>query len=347
MMKIHASFSCTGLLMCLFFSTGSFAQETYHRIAFYNQENLFDYENDSLIKDEEYLPEGKRHWDQYRYREKSNRMAKAILSIGEWQAPDIVGVCEVENRRVLEDLVHNEVLKKLNYGIVHYDSPDRRGIDVGLLYRKDRVKVHYSKPVQVKNTEDISFKTRDILYVKLSIAGDTLHLFVNHWPSRYGGQQQSEPKRILAANTLRTVVDSLQAHQKQSKIIIMGDLNDSPENLSVKQYLKAVKNPDEQGELKNLMQELPVNEGSHRYKGEWSYLDQIIVSQVLLRQEEIRGNQAFVHRPDFLLEVDERYPGKKPFRTFIGLRYQKGFSDHLPVYIDLVLKDKATTQPKQ
>jgi predicted extracellular nuclease len=308
------------------------------RIAFYNLENLFDYEDDSLKKDEDFLPESLRNWDQYRYADKYNRMAKAILSIGGWQAADVIGVCEVENRKVLEDLIQAEPLKKVGYHLVHFESPDRRGIDVGLLYNKHTVSVLYAKPIPVKHQTDKQFRTRDILYVKMLVLEDTIHYFVNHWPSRYGGQMQSEPKRILAAQTLRTTIDSLQEYKADAQIVIMGDFNDYPQNLSLSEALQAVKNPQSSTELKNLMFDLPANEGTHRYKGEWGYLDQIMVSQAFLDKKGImlKSGKAVVHKPTFLLEEDEKYPGNKPFRTFLGMRYNKGFSDHLPVYIDLI-----------
>lgn len=325
----------------------SFAQEKYARVAFYNLENLFDFEDDTLINDEEYLPSSMRNWSYYRYNEKSNRMAKAILSIGGWQAPDVVGVCEVENRRVLEDLVATDVLKKLNYRIIHFESPDRRGIDVGILYRPETVDTLFAKAYPVKTPDDLDFKTRDVLYVKMRILDDTLHYFVNHWPSRYGGQMQSEPKRILAAGVVRGVVDSIQLNNKNAKVVVMGDLNDSPDNISVSETLRGVKNPERTSDLKNLMQDLSVEEGSHRYQGEWGYLDQIIVSIPLLNATNgvKLKDGAHVHRAAFLMERDEKYPGTKPYRTFVGMRHIGGFSDHLPVFIDLIKSDKPNPKP--
>jgi predicted extracellular nuclease len=318
--------------------------QTPYRVAFYNLENLFDYEDDTTLNDEEYLPESMRNWTAYRYREKLHRMAKAVLSIGEWEAPAVVGVCEVENKRVLQDLVATEVLRKLNYGVVHFESPDRRGIDVGLLYRKDVVDTLYARAIEVSMPENPSFTTRDILHVKASLGEDTLHFFVNHWPSRYGGQQQSEPRRLAAAAVLRQVVDSLLLLKPSSKIIVMGDLNDTPANKSVEEVLGAGKKANPSGKtLQNLMLNLPANAGSHRYRGEWSYLDQLIVSAALCKGAAgltVSEAGAQVHRPDFLLETDERFPGETPFRTFIGMKYHGGFSDHLPVYLDLVTANK-------
>lgn len=311
------------------------------RIAFYNLENLFDTEDDPAINDEEFAPEGTRYWTTVKYNEKSNRMAKAILSIGGWEAPDIVGVAEIENNTVLTDLIDRPALSKYEYGIVHYESPDRRGIDVGMLYRKDRFTPLFTQNIAIKLKEDPDFTTRDILYVKgYNFAGDTLHLFFCHWPSRYGGQQQSEPKRIQAAITLRKTVDSVFSKDPGANIIIAGDFNDEWKNVSLSEYLGARENisPGESTQLVNLMASLNPNEGSHFYRGKWAYLDQVIVSSALLNEKglDVQDKKATVLREEFLLERDEKYPGMKPFRTFIGMRYNGGFSDHLPVYIDLV-----------
>lgn len=329
--------SLAGLLLA---TSGLVAQnEKSLRLAFYNVENLFHPDNDSLTNDEEFTPEGDRHWSYYRYREKSSRMAKAILAIGQWEPPAVVGLAEIENRQVLTDLVESDVLRKFNYGIIHYESPDRRGIDVGMIYRKELFTPLYSRKLPVVNPEDSSFATRDILYVKgITQYGDTLQLFFNHWPSRYGGQAQSEPRRILAANTLRQLTDSLYRQSAATNIIIAGDFNDEWSNASLIHTLGAAKSPDsiKQGGLVNLMASLPVNEGSHRYRGVWAYLDQIIVSPSLLSDEgRVEITSYGVVRQAFLLETDERYPGERPFRTFLGLRYHGGFSDHLPVFIDL------------
>lgn len=313
------------------------------RIAFYNLENLFHPDNDSLKNDGEFTPEGKRYWSFYRYNEKLNHMAKAILSIGEWQPPSIVGVAEVENRQTLNDLVSTEVLRKFNYGIVHFESPDRRGIDVGMLYRKDQFTPLVSKPIPVKMPSDSRFATRDILYCKGTFnSHDTIHLFFCHWPSRYGGQAQSEPKRIQAAATLKHITDSISQLPYSTYIVAAGDFNDEWSNISLLDTLAA--KPLEDGKtndgLINLMATLPASQGSHRYRGTWSYLDQIIVSSSFFNQStvSIRNHSAKVVDHEFLLTTDDRYPGYVPFRTFIGFKYQGGFSDHLPVYIDLEFK---------
>ena len=308
------------------------------RLAFYNVENLFDIEDDSLTLDEEYTPEGSRRWSNFRYHEKLNHTAKAIIALGGWSPIAIIGLAEVENKKVLDDLVNTYVLKKLNYSVIHFSSPDRRGIDVAALYNPSLFTPLLQRPIRVHDKQDASFKTRDILYCKGLVLEDTVHIFFCHWPSRYGGQQKSEPKRILAANKLKAVLDSLKDVIPDPNIIIAGDFNDEWHNPSLSSHLKAKKYDDtnDQG-LVNLMASLNQNSGSHRHKGSWSYLDQVIISSNLLSNSHlsIKNNTAQVFKALFLLEEDEKYPGLKPFRTFIGPRYNAGFSDHLPVYIDL------------
>lgn len=310
------------------------------RIAFYNLENLFDPSDDPNKNDEEFTPEGMRNWSEYRYREKSNHMAKAILSIGNWQPPAILGVAEIENRKVLEDLIHSDVLRKFNFAIIHYESPDRRGIDVGMLYRTNLFTPLYSHNFPVKMPDDPDFATRDMLYCKGVLQnGDTIHIMYCHWPSRYGGQAATIPKRIQAALTVRGIKDSILAAEPEANIIIEGDLNDEWTNQSIADYLKAGQQTDfKNNGLVDLMSLLPVNEGSHRYHGVWAYLDHIIVTSDLLdgKGPDIIGQSAHVVRHSFLLEKDSKYPGQMPFRTFIGMKYHGGFSDHLPVYVDLV-----------
>jgi len=335
------TFAHSFLLLALLLCTGLSAQKKENqRIAFYNLENLFHPENDSLTNDGEFTPEGKRNWSSYRYREKLNHMAKAILSIGEWQPPSIVGVAEVENHKALEDLISTDVLRKFNYDIVHFESPDRRGIDVGMLYRTDVFLPVHSKAIPVKMASDPRFVTRDILYCKGTFnKTDTVHLFFCHWPSRYGGQAQSEPKRIRAASVLKHYTDSITALPYTTYIVAAGDFNDEWTNISLRDTLGAQPLETEKSTegLINLMATMPVSEGSHRYRGTWSYLDQIIVSASFFNDNSaaIVGQSAKVVNHNFLLSTDDRYPGNVPFRTFTGYKYIGGFSDHLPVYVDL------------
>lgn len=333
------------ILFSISFGFKGFAQnnDEAYKIMFYNVENLFDTFNDSLKNDEEFLPDGDRYWSKYKYYDKLKNIYKVIIAVGGWNPPAIVAVGEIENRRVLNDLVYNTPLVKYEYQVVHHESPDRRGIDVGLLYRKELFKPVYDKAISINFPDEPNYKTRDILYVK-GIANeiDTLHIFVNHWPSRWGGQLESEDNRITAALTLKKHVDSIISVNANSNIIITGDFNDTPINKSLKDILKAKLEfePIENDHLYNLSYHLQEtqNIGSHKYQGEWAMLDQLIISGHLLNQNNplyTTLNDAHVFNKDFLLEPDESFFGYKPRRTFIGYKYNGGFSDHLPIYLIL------------
>ncbi len=200
------------------------------RVAFYNTENLFDIYNDSLTNDDEFTPEGFRHWDNYRFFNKLNNLYKVIVGIGEWNPPMIVGLCEVENEFVLKKLIYNTPLKNFDYNFIHFESPDHRGIDVAMLYRKSEFHPVTYQPFRIYFPDDTASSTRDILYVKGTIGdSDTLHVFVNHWPSRYGGYLVSKPKRAWVAEVLKSKTDSILGQNPSANILIMGDFNDSPE----------------------------------------------------------------------------------------------------------------------
>jgi predicted extracellular nuclease len=309
---------------------------------FYNVENLFDTKNDSLKNDDEFLPEGARFWIYNRYQEKLQNISRVITAIGGWSPPDIIGLCEIENREVLDDLCSKSSLSRLKYKIIHKESPDFRGIDVALLYQPKVFKPITYSAIKVSNHNN-SLVTRDILYVKGATKNsDTLHVFINHWPSRSGGQLESEPNRIQAAKILRLQVDSIFNLNASSKIVIMGDFNDYPENTSISLTLKANRSYDkiEANQLYNLSAYLQenVNYGSHKYDGEWGILDQIIVSGALLGSKDGLSTSienAHIFYADFLLEDDSNYSGKQNFRTYVGFKYHGGFSDHLPIFIDI------------
>ncbi len=331
------------LLTLVLSNLWSQSSEQTFRAAFYNVENLFDPSNDSLKNDDEFTPDGMRNWSTYRYWEKTNRMAKAILSIGEGSPPALIGLAEIENRKVLNDLCQSKVLSKFKYQIIHFESDDWRGIDVAMLYDPSQFSLLFSKKIKIKSPNDADFATRDLLYVKGTVGSSKqeLHLVICHWPSRYGGQAQSEPKRILAAQHVKAWSDSLLLRNPKNALLIMGDLNDEWDNISIRDTLGAKPFLDNElalGGLTNLMANLNPQEGSHRYRGVWSYLDQIIVSQQLLNTTglRIKQQQAHICRHPYLLETDEKYPGQKPYRSFIGMRYNGGFSDHLPVFVDLI-----------
>lgn len=318
-----------------------------YKVMFYNVENLFDTYNDSLTNDEEFLPEGDRFWNNYKYYTKLNQVYKVIIAIGEWNPPAIIGLCEIENRKVLNDLVNNTPLVKFDYKIIHKESPDWRGIDVGLLYRKELFKPLIQHFIPINFPDNPSSKTRDILYVQgIANKTDTLHVFVNHWPSRWGGQLESEERRLYVASVLKTKIDSIFKSNSNSNIIITGDFNDYPENKSLKEVLDGKLEFDQisSNKLYNISHQLAKtsNIGSHKYQGEWGVLDQFIISGNLLSTDNKMYTQltdVHIFTADFLLEPDESYFGYKPYRTFNGYKYNAGFSDHLPTYLILRFRD--------
>ena len=311
------------------------------RVVSYNCENFFDCVDDSLTNDAEYNYGGMRGWNYDKYQKKQQNIAKVIVSIGEWEAPALVGLCEVESEKCMRDLTRYSGLKSLAYKYVHFESPDPRGVDVALLYQPDLFEVIAAHPVRIHFPNAPASHTRDILYAKGKVpVGDTLHVFVCHFPSRLGGELESEDKRLYVASVLKGQVDSVFRSDTDANIIIMGDFNDYPDNESMAKVLKA-QEPQSAivgSELYNLM--FPIHKagrGSHKHNGEWGALDQIIVSGNLLNPQNVFSTlvtDAHVFEAEFLLENDDRFLGKQPFRTYVGMKYQGGFADHLPVYID-------------
>ncbi len=309
-----------------------------YRVAFYNVENLFDTIDDPKTDDNQYLPTSELVWTQDRYERKLQNLSQVIKSLGKEQTPpSILGMCEIENKKVLQDLL-KFIPNGQNMGIVHRDSPDERGIDVGLLYDKNAVKILDSEFFTVNLTND---KTREILYTKAKLAQDELHIFVNHWSSRREGKEISEPKRMKAAQMVRNKIDKLFAKDPESKIIIMGDFNDEPTNKSITQGLKAQKPTGrfDDGQLYNLSQVWQQNgEGSYYYDG-WNALDQIIVSGELLTDKKglhTMPSKAQIYNEDWLTFYDKKYKVKRPSR-FMSSRGKVygGYSDHFPVYLEL------------
>jgi predicted extracellular nuclease len=299
------------------------------RIVFYNVENLFDTKNNPKTNDDEFTEDGSRHWNNYKYWQKIKKTSKTLKIIGKWEAPAIIGLAEIENDTVLNNLIYSDPLKKYNYNIIHRDSPDHRGIDVALLYRKDKYFPLKTKFFPLIDDSGQIIKSREILYTKgLVKGGDTLHFFVVHFPSRYGGYKKSEPKRLNAVKQLISITDSLNYAHKSPKIIIMGDFNDTPSNKSLV-YL----NDNENIKL------LECKYGTHKYQGKWSKLDHFFISNSLLKNHNYSvDGETNVCKQSFLLEKDKKHLGYKPFRTFVGFNYNGGFSDHLPIFIDLVIE---------
>lgn len=312
-------------------------------VAFYNLENLFDTEDDPKINDEEFLPGGTNEWTEEKLKVKLNNMAKAISQLGDADGPEILGVCEVENKGILERLLEEPALKKLGYGIAHHDSPDQRGIDVALLYKKKVFSPLYQKAFTVPFPENPDMATRDIFLVKgILDKSQEVTFVVNHWPSRRGGADESSYKRERAAEVLRKAVDSIFGLDKFARLVMMGDFNDEPSNKSVGVILGAASTPA-QANMTHLYNTLyPIYEkgeyGTLMYNKEWDVFDQIIVSQALLDPENaVRyvDGSAEVYRPEWMAVPDGDWKGA-PRRTFLRKEFQKdGFSDHFPVYIRL------------
>lgn len=308
------------------------------RVAFWNFENFFDPFADSTRVYNEFTENGSQHWTKSRFYKKRNNMYKAILAISENKPLAVLGIAEVENQYVLNMLFNQTPLKTHNYRIVHYEGDDKRGIDVALVYCIDKLQLVYTEPVKIKNPKNRNYKTRDILYAKFyDRRGDTLHVFVNHWPSRYGGERETIKLRSLAANTLKHKVDSLMfLHQTIPKVIIMGDFNDTPEDPSIKDILcyDVLVNLFADGNKLGF-------EGTLKHQYTWQIFDQIIVTNSLINNDKglvYRRNSAAIFHGDFLFEKDESFGGVKLFRTYVGPKYFGGYSDHLPVYIDLIFR---------
>lgn len=305
------------------------------RLVFYNVENLFDTIDDPHRNDNEYLPGSKKNWETGKYFAKLNHVSKVIRLSGGIEPPDIVGLAEIENLLVLKDLIRRPSLAGHGYEIIHFDSPDRRGIDVALLFRKESFFPFQSRPILVRDSTNQNFRTRDILFVSGIVSGgDTLHLFVNHWPSRLGGKQASEPKRMLAAKTLDQILDSLDRQPGIANYIIMGDFNDEYFDASIREGLDA-EGPDQESTGRiDLMTKMDPNRGTHYYRGLWAYLDQFIISRGLWDQRALECTYPMVFDPPYLLETTSR-GNTFPKRSWKGSFFTNGFSDHLPIIIDL------------
>ncbi len=309
---------------------------------FWNVENLYDPYDDTTKLDDEFTSAGTRHWNYTRFRLKLNHVAKTLLAAGRWDPPAIAGLCEVENRYVLNKLIYETPLKPWKYKFIHYESSDRRGVDVAMLYRPSVLKVLSSRRVPIRFPFDTLSMTRDILMVQGILFGcDTLTLFVNHWPSRRGGYLGSQPRRNFVATVLLRQVDSIRQANPRANILIMGDFNDEPTSESLVSVLGAKTDtiPFVETSLFNLMgiRNRNKTEGTLKYRDQWSTFDQFIVSGPMLKG--LSGLRTGIHarafRAPFLLEEDNTYFGEKLNRTYVGPRYHGGFSDHLPVIAEI------------
>lgn len=339
------------LILLIFWSSVLVAQEKkefkVNTVAFYNLENLFDFEDDPLTFDDDRTPEGKDHWTEEIYNAKLKNMAKVIAEIGKdvtGNTPVIIGICEIENRKVVEDLVNQEPLLIKDYGIIQFDSPDRRGIDVALLYQKKiftptNYKTHELK-IYDNNDPTKRIFTRDQLVVSGMLDGEKIHFIVNHWPSRSGGEKRSRPKRIKAAKLNKQIIDSLFSEDPYAKIITMGDLNDDPTSPSVKKFLKAKKSKENMKlkELYNPMEKMyKKGLGTLAWRDGWNLFDQMILSTELTKKDfsSYRFYKAGIYNPSYLANPKGRWKGY-PYRSFGNGSFTGGYSDHFPVYLYLI-----------
>jgi hypothetical protein len=314
-------------------------------IGFYNLENLYDTINQPNVNDEEYTPEGARGYTGEIFKDKLSKLSDVISIMGTDYTPDgmaILGVAEVENRSVLEALVKEPKLAGRNYGIVHYDSPDLRGVDVGLLYNPKYFRETYSEAlfVPLKGDEGKGYFTRDVLYVEGYLIDEKVHIFVNHWPSRRGGEEASAPGRALAASIAKHKIDSVLSLNPDAKIVLMGDLNDDPISPSVAKVLgaKGKKEEVKTGGLYNPWVEFyKKGIGTLAYQDAWGLFDQIIISSGWLNKEQkgYHYYKAGIFNREFMVQKTGKYKGY-PMRTYDGNRYVGGYSDHFPTYIIFV-----------
>jgi hypothetical protein len=336
---------------------------TIHTVAFYNFENLFDTINDPTTHDDEWTPNGAQHWTKEKYEQKLKNLSRVLSEIGtpeNTNAPTIIGGSEIENRGVLEDLVKQSKLQNLDYGIIHFDSPDKRGIDVALLYQKKyfrptsysniplyiyknnlaakeekKEEQDYESEIKTENSNRIF--TRDQLLITGFLEGEEIHIIVNHWPSRSGGEKKSSPFRELAGNLNRRIIDSLQKINPNAKVITMGDLNDGPFNRSVKVALGAKARKSEVPEFGtfNPFEEMAnKGMGTIAFRDSWDIFDQIIITESFIKPDfsSFKFWKAGIFNKPFLIATSGQYKGY-PLRHSLT---EVGFSDHFPVYIYLI-----------
>lgn len=311
-------------------------------IAFYNVENLFDTINNPNTKDDYRTPNGASKWTSKRYADKLLKISTVINNIGKAEtktSPVLIGLAEIENEFVLTDLIHTQPLKD-NYGYIHFNSKDERGIDVALLYKKQYFTPiqFYKKQVNLINDKGFADHTRDILVVYGYLFNEPIYVLVNHWPSRRGGQAKSSYKREVAALETRKIIDSILHQDATASIICMGDFNDDPHNKSIKNILRAkanYKNLHDKNLYNPMAKMAKRGYGSLAYKDKWNLFDQILVSKALTNKKGFRLWKAGIYNPKKLQVSSGSYKGY-PFRTYVGNLYQGGFSDHFPVYVYLI-----------
>ena len=347
--------ACTGIVGPRAGAQGLDKDTVVFRIVSYNVENLFDCRHDSLKDDYEFLPDAVRHWNYRKYRKKLDQVARAVVATGGGSLPALVALCEVENDSVMRDLTRYSALREARYRYIMTHSNDERGMDVALMYQRAMFKPIGWESIAVKKSARHKRPLRDLLHVTgLLLNLDTLDVFVVHFSSRSKGTKATEPYRLSAAETLKQAVDSIGSIRTNPQIVIMGDFNDYPTNRSIATVLAAELPPANAEALRTdgLYQLLArkalrkrrfwefATYGSYKYKGEWGLLDHILVSGNLLHPSSAlytNEERCGVATLPFLLTTDSTYGGMQPFRTYHGMRYQGGFSDHLPVYAEFRL----------
>ncbi|MDX1773170.1 endonuclease [Oceanihabitans sediminis] len=310
-------------------------QEHMHTIAFYNSENLFDIYDDKKKYDNDMLPTTDKRWTRKRYNEKLKKIGQVIANIGKKETekhPAIVGLAEIENAKVLKDLIASKHLDACNYKFVHYESKDERGIDVALLYDKTLFTVEHSEIffLELYNDAGLPDYTRDLLLVSGELEGIKTHFIVNHWASRREGQKETEHKRIAGSNKVAEIISNLKRNDPEAKIIVMGDFNDNPSSYTIKRLVEGFN-------LFNPMESLRTySRGTSKHKRQWFMFDQIFISNNLLDKTEtsLQFHKADIFDADFLKISSGKFKGA-PFRTYVGKKYKGGYSDHFPVYITL------------
>ena len=318
------------ILLCLSIPIKGFSDKTF-RIISYNVENLFDTKHDTLKQDSAFIDGGDYHWTYSRYSKKIDNISRVIANISEWNTPAVVGLCEVENEHCVKDLVFGS-LANYHLRYIHYESPDLRGIDCVLLYDPKQFELLESKPISVR-LDSTERPTRDLLYAKGKLhcsynQTDTLNIIMCHLPSQRGGSS-NKGRREIAFSTIQSVVDSILNTEPKAKILVMGDMNCEPEN-----RLHGMTNlmlKKQRSDSINYNSDYKI-EGTYKYMAQWSYLDQFFCSNTLINKCEI-----MIYSADWLVCEDERFGNSKPFRTYSGRKYSGGFSDHLPIYIDIHL----------
>lgn len=332
------------LCMALFSVATLSAQDKPYAVVFYNLENLFDIYNDPETHDDEFTPQGVKQWNQIRYEKKLWNMERVLFDIAAIQKdyPIVIGVSEIENRKVLDDLVSQPKLRGANYRICHYDSPDARGVDVAFLYRSDVFKLEGSDNIKLHVEGLPNFRTRDLVVMWGTIEGEPFYFLVSHWPSRLGGKEASQFKRDACAKQIREIKDSLLAENPATKVIIMGDLNDDATDDSIVEVMGAKGDVNElqKGDFFNPFNEmLRAGLGTLAYQDEWNLFDNICVTENLVNAEKgklhiIKGKKFYgnIFTRPYMLQLEGQYKNY-PLRTFVSNNFQDGYSDHFPVYI--------------